>query len=205
MRGCSGVFVGGAGGTWIKNLNSSVFNKLVMKNFIVNQPFFQGLDDANPLLMLAEWAFAATDLTVNMEQMMRYPEKSPPHVIAYSGFRDEIYPDPNQRTLYMAMGMDLVGDDIGDRENNTMMPHMQLAGSRQLTYPAAENFETPFGIRLNVVMRYRGNNIALLNSGHEVMFEDDAIKHQYGCFLEYLSQGDSPLMSIGVDQGDPCL
>lgn len=199
-----GMIIGGSGGTWTKTLNSGAYNRFIIKNIILQQAFFQGLDDAHPFLMLAEWAFGATDLSVNLAQMMHYPEKSPPHVIAYSGFRDEIYPDPTQRITYMALGMDLLGEDIGTRSNNTMMPHMQLAGSEQLSYPAMNNFDTDYGSRLNVVMRYRGNNIALLNSGHEVMFEDDAIKHQYGCFLEYLSNGVSPQMSIGLHQGDPC-
>lgn len=184
-------------------MNSSSINRFAFTNFVVNQ-FFRSFDDAHPFLMLAEWAFGATDLSVNLEQMMQYPTKSPPHVIAYSGYRDEIFPDTAQRITYMALGSDLLGDDIGNRANNTMMPHMALAGAGQLSYPASNNFQTPFGDRLNVVMRYRGNNIALLNSGHEVMFEDDAIKHQYGCFLEYLGNGNTPFMSVGGNQGDPC-
>ncbi|MGC1507472.1 hypothetical protein [Ketobacter sp.] len=200
-----GLILGGSGGTWTKTMNSSAIYRLGFNTLVVNQLPFQGFDDAHPFLMLAEWAFGATDLSLNMENMMKYPTKAPPDVIAFSGFHDEIFPDTAQRVTYMALGADLLGEDIGSKPNNTMMPHMELAGANQLAYPASQNFQTPYGDRLNVVMRYRGKNIALLNSGHEVMFEDDEIKHQYGCFLEYLSNGQPPIMSVGTLQGDACL
>ena len=199
-----GLIIGGSGGTWIKTMNSSFINRFAFTNFVVHQYLFHAFDDAHPFLMLAEWAFAETDLSVSLTEMMQYPTKSPPHVLSYSGYRDEIFPDTAQRITYMALGADLLGEDIGNRDDNTMMPHMALAGAEQIAYPTTANFPTPFGDRLNVVMRYRGKNIALLNSGHEVMFEDGEIKHQYGCFLEYLSNDEMPIMNIGNSQGDPC-
>ena len=199
-----GLIIGGSGGTWIKTMNSSFINRFAYTNLVVNQYLFHAFDDAHPFLMLTEWAFGETDLSVSMTEMMHYPSKSPPHVLSYSGYRDEIFPDTAQRITYMALGADLLGDDIGTRDDNTMLPHMVLAGAEQLSYPTSVNFPTPFGDRLNVVMRYRGKNIALLNSGHEVMFEDGEIKHQYGCFLEYLGNDEMPVMNIGNSQGDAC-
>ena len=199
-----GLIIGGSGGTWIKTMNSSFINRFAFTNFVVHQYLFHAFDDAHPFLMLTEWAFGETDLSVSMTEMMQYPTKSPPHVLSYSGYRDEIFPDTAQRITYMALGADLLGEDIGTRDDNTMMPQLSLAGAEQIAYPTGANFPTPFGDRLNVVMRYRGKNIALLNSGHEVMFEDGEIKHQYGCFLEYLGNDEMPIMNIGTRQGDAC-
>lgn len=201
----SGLIVGGSGGTWAKTLNSSSVNRAGMRFLILNQMPFQSLDDAHPFLMLAEWAFAPVDLTVSLEAMMVYPTKSPPHVLGYSGIRDEIFPDTAQRISFMSLRSDLVGDDIGDKPGNTFLPHITIAGVKQLSYPVSGNFPTPFGDRLNAVMRYPGKNPALLYSGHEVMFEDGEIKHQYGCFLEYIGNDESPVLNIGYNQGDPCL
>lgn len=199
-----GLIISGSGGTWAKAMNASPIYRAGYQYFVINQWPFQKLDDAHPFLMLLEWAYGETDLSVNMEAMMRYPTKSPPHVIGYSGVRDEIFPDPAQRITFMALGSDMLGDDIGKTPNTTLMPHMTLAGINQLAYPTMENFDTPFGSRLNVVMRYPGKNLALLYSGHEVMFEDPEIKHQYGCFLEYISEEQPLIMDVGFELGDPC-
>ncbi|MAQ24382.1 MAG: hypothetical protein CMK83_09175 [Pseudomonadales bacterium] len=106
----------------------------------------------------------------------------------------------------MALQTDLLGEDIGRTARRSFLPHITLGGARQLAYPASENagFDG-YGARTNVVMRYRGNNPVLLYNGHEVLFQSDAVKHQYGCFLEHLSQGVSPLVGMGWEQGGPCL
>ena len=200
-----GLIVGGAGGTWTSVISKNLINKLAYTMSVINQLPFQNLDDAHPFLMIAEWAFGAEDLSVQMEKMMKYPEKSPPHILGISGFNDEIFPDPAQRSAFISMGTDLVGEDVGQGGNNGFMPYLQVAGLQQLEYPVSDNYDAPgYGTRTNVVLRYPGKNPALLYSGHEVMFEDAIIKHQYGCFLEDIARGQSPVIIMGNAQGDPC-
>ncbi|MCG8538008.1 MAG: hypothetical protein MI808_23220, partial [Pseudomonadales bacterium] len=84
------------------------------------------------------------------------------------------------------------------------MPHLQLGGAEQLAYPAVNNVDVPGqGQRTAVVVRYE-NTVRPDHNGHHVTFDLDAPKHQYGCFMEQLANGEAPIIDIGNLQGDPC-
>lgn len=205
-RPYQGVIFSGAAGTWTRLFNNNPGFELSMNTAVINRIPFLNLDDAHPFLMLMEWILGPVDAAVNIETLMRYPSKTPPHVIGFSGFNDYLLAEGTQRPFFMALGSDLAGDDIGVSAARTLMPHIQIAGAQQTPYPASNNFMVPgHGLRTNLVMRYRGNNPVLLYNGHEVLFQSDAIKHQYGCFLQHLAAGIAPIVAEGFTQGDPCL
>ena len=205
-RPYQGVIFSGAAATWIRLFNNNPGFELSMNTAVVNRIPFLNLDDAHPFLMLMEWMLGAVDTATNLDSLMRYPAKTPPQVIGFSGWNDYMLSETTQRPFFMIVGSDLVGDDLGVAPQRSFLPRVTLSGAQQLPYPAAGNYSAPgYGERTNVVMRYRGDNPALLYNGHEVLFQTDAIKHQYGCFLQHLSQNITPIVDVGYAQGGPCL
>lgn len=205
-RPYQGVIFSGAAGTWTRLFNNNPGFELTMNTAVINRIPVLNLDDAHPFLMLMEWLLGPVEAATNIETLMRYPTKTPPHVIGFSGYNDYLLPEATQRPFFMALGSDLVGEDVGVSARRTFMPHISIAGAQQLAYPVSNNFQVPgYGPRINVVMRYRGDNPALLYNGHEVLFQSDAVKHQYGCFLQHLAAGIAPVVTEGFVQGDPCL
>lgn len=78
--------------------------------------------------MLVEWVFGVIDFFLNMENMMKYFIKVLFDVIVFFGFYDEIFLDIVQWVMYMVLGVDLLGEDIGSKLNNMMMLYMELVG-----------------------------------------------------------------------------
>lgn len=204
-RPYQGVIFSGAAGTWIRLFNNNPGFELAMNSAVINRIPLQNLDDGHPFLMLVQWLLGGVDTVTNLDGLMDSGTKAPPHVIGFSGYNDYLLGDTTQRPFFMTLGSDLAGEDIGSSDQRRFMPHITLAGSEQLAYPVAGNSDTAgFGLRTNVVMRYRGDNPALLYNGHEVLFQSEAIKHQYGCFLWHLAEGVVPVVDVGYAQGGDC-
>jgi hypothetical protein len=200
-----GVIFSGMAGTWIKAFTSGNGYRPLLATTVVNLLPGQKLDDAHPFLMLLEWLLSGADATIHVDSLLRYPVRTPPHVIAFSGVNDHGSGEPTQRAHIMAVGMDLVGNDLGRSYDTTLFPHLAIAGAQQLAYPVVNNVDVPgHGQRTAVVARYRNPNIFVLQNGHDVTFEIPAIKHQYGCFLQHLAEGRAPLVAEGYVQGGPC-
>ncbi len=199
-----GVIFTGIAGTWIKLFTNSAMFRTALSAGVINLLPGQKLDNAHPFLMLMEWLMGGADPVAHMDGILRYPRKAAPHVLAISGVDDQGSGEHVQRTHMLAVGVDLLGDDLGDTYDTTLMPHLQLGGAEQLSYPAVNNFEVPGqGPRTAVVVRYE-NTVRPDHNGHHVTFDIPAPKHQYGCFMEQLANGVAPIIDVGYAQGDPC-
>ncbi len=200
-----GAIFSGLAGTWTKLYANNQTYRLIMDAAVINQLPDGVLDDAHPFLTLLEWLLGGVDSTANVDSLLRYPKKTPPHIIAFSGYKDYFSTELTQRPFLMALGTDLLGPDIGESLDYTLMPHMASAGLQQLSYPLGSNRAVPgYGERTAVVMRYRGDNPVFGYTGHEITFQLEEIKHQYGCFLEQLSEGHAPVVDVGVQLGGAC-
>lgn len=205
-RPFQGVIFSGMAGTWIKALTSGNYYRPLLATAVANLLPAERLDDAHPFLMLVEWMLGGVDSTAFADSILRYPTKQPPHVIAFSGFNDHGSGEPTQRPHLMAVGIDMVGPDLGRTYATTLFPHLEIAGLKQLSYPAVNNVDVPgYGPRTAVVARYRNTNWVTLQNGHDVTFEREEIKHQYGCFLQHLAEGHAPVVAEGFEQGGSCL
>ncbi|MAR90069.1 MAG: hypothetical protein CML06_04195 [Pseudomonadales bacterium] len=200
-----GAVFTGVSGTWIRLFDNREELKLAINFAVLNQNLSNPIDDAHPFMMLLEWALGGADPVAHMPYLLRYPRQAAPHVLAISGINDKGGYEPAQRPFLMAVGMDLAGPDLGDTYDSSLLPHMSIAGTRQLPYPVSGNRMVPGqGERTAVVVRYE-NTHRPDGNGHHVTFDLDAPKHQYGCFMEHLAQGRTPIVGEGWLQGGPCL
>ena len=200
-----GVLFTGMAGTWMKLFTNSSMFRTAMSAGVINLLPGQKLDEAHPFLMLMEWLMGGADVVPHMDNILRYPLKEAPHVLAISGIDDQGSGEPVQRTHMLAVGEDLAGPDLGDTYDTTLFPHLEIGGARQLPYPVVNNFEVPGqGPRTAVIVRYE-NTVLPDRNGHHVTFDMEGTKHQYGCFMEHLAEGRAPIVGEGWIQGGPCL
>ncbi len=199
-----GAILTGVAGTWIRLLgdpsNAELATAFAAANLVPGEKF----DDANPYLMLLEWLLGGADPVAYQAKVMESQTKLPPHLLAFSGTKDKGALEPAQWPYLMSLGLDLAGNDRGKGYDKTLFPHMEISGARQLPYPVTANIDTAFGPRTAVVVRY--NNPERANgNGHHIVFDLEAPKHQYGCFLEHLAAGEIPQVAAGNKINDPCL
>lgn len=200
-----GVLFTGMAGTWIKLFTNSAQFRSAMSAGVVSLLPGQKLDDAHPFLMLMEWLMGGADPVAHLDTVLRYPNKTAPHILAISGIDDSGSGEHVQRIHMLATGVDLLGPDLGDTYDTTLFPHLEIGGALQLDYPGVNNVDVPGqGARTAVVVRHE-NDVRPDHNGHHVTFDLDATKHQYGCFMEHLAQGRAPVVGAGYEQGGPCL
>ncbi len=200
-----GVLFTGMAGTWIKLFTNNALFRTGMSAGVVSLLPGQKLDTAHPFLMLMEWLMGGADVVPHMENVLRYPLKEAPHVLAISGVDDGGSGEHVQRTHMLAVGEDLAGPDLGNSYDTTLFPHLEIGGAQQLPYPVVNNVDVPGqGPRTAVIVRHE-NTVRPDHNGHHVTFDLEATKHQYGCFMQHLAEGRAPVVGEGWEQGGPCL
>lgn len=199
-----GAVLTGVAGTWIKFFTNQPAMKNILATLLPGLLPSEQLDEVHPFLMLMEWLLGGADPVVYLDQVLKYPNKTAPHVLVISGLDDQSGYEPAQRPHLMALGVDLAGPDLGDSDDTTLFPHMAISGASHLDYPVSNNIAVPRqGLRTAAVVRYE-NAERPDHNGHHVTFDLEAPKHQYGCFLQYLSWQQTPVVSEGVMQGGIC-
>lgn len=199
-----GAVLTGVAGTWIKLFTNLPEMKFALATVMGGLLPIEELDEMHPFLMLMEWLVGTADPAAYLHKVYRYPSKTAPHVLAVSGINDRGGEEPTQWPHLMALGLDLAGPDVGDNYYNTLMPHLGIGGATQRPYPVSNNLNVPGqGTRTAAVVRYE-NTVRSDNNGHHVAFDLDPPKHQYGCFLQYLSWQQTPKVFEGSYQGAPC-
>lgn len=199
-----GAILTGVAGTWIKLFANQPEMKLAVATLLPNLLPTENLDDMHPFLMLMEWLLGGADPVAYLDNVLKYPNKTAPHVLVISGLDDQGGREPVQWPHLMSLGVDLAGPDLGNSYDTTLFPHLAIAGAQQRAYPVRDNVTVPQqGKRTAVVVRYE-NTVRPDHNGHHVAFDLEAPKHQYGCFLQYLSWQQSPLVFEGGLQGEAC-
>ena len=155
-------------------------------------------------MMLLQWLAAAADPTLYAPDILRAPTKTAPHVLAISGQFDRSSSEWVQQVYATALGVDLAGPELGADNKTRILEYMQQFGARQLDYPVTNNLDiSGQGLRTAVVVRHFNSGRAG-NNGHNVTYDIDPPKHQYGCFLQQLAEGRAPVIAEGSVQNGPC-
>jgi len=79
-------------------------------------------------------------------------------------------------------------------------PLLPLTGARAIALPASANADRPAGSATAVVLQHLEDG---LEDGHEVLYQNDAPKHQVQCFLAGWLAG-APSVPVAADRDAPC-
>jgi hypothetical protein len=122
------------------------------------------------------------------------------------GIVDHYIMPPIADTASLSMGLDLAGPELdGTVPEIAMFPPvgtlLDLVGGQTIALPASGNATGPGGVKVTAVVTQHPEDG--IEDGHEVVFQTEAPKHEYRCFLEGLKKGVPKVPAKGAAM-DPC-
>lgn len=192
------LLLSGAGGSWIQNVvyKQSPLEVRPLAELTLGIAGFWELHEHDPVLMMLQWAGEPADPPAYTRRILREPRGDEParHVLMMQGIIDTYILPPIANAMSLSVGLDLGGEplDVSDPDLghfDPLEPLLDLAGVGRVTLPASGNRETPTGAVTAVVVQHPEGPI---EDGHEVIFQTDAPKRQYRCFLATLASTGTP-------------
>lgn len=186
------LLLSGAGGSWIEN----VLHKRMPKDvkplaevFIGYASEGRSLHEFDPALSLVQWAAEPGDTQIYAQNLIGRSPGTPRHVLMMQGIVDNYIRPPIALAEAVPLGLDLAGPaldamnpELADEYH--LLDVLPLVGRRQISLPVSGNLRplTPSMASVTgVVVQHPQDEY---EDGHEVVFQTDAPKHQYRCFLQ---------------------
>jgi hypothetical protein len=156
----------------------------------------------HPVMQLLETAWEASDPFVYMPRVGRRPLSGHPARPIYEvvGKDDSYFPT----VLYDAVALAYEHPEAGTVVWPTMQDALALAGlDGIIAYPVTQNRTSAAGgAYTGVVVQYPGDGIT---DAHNIAFQLDAVKYQYGCFLStFLARSGVATVPAPAALGTPC-
>ena len=197
------LILSGAGGSWIENImyKQKPTAPYPVVATLLRQPDLKADD---PVMSMSQWALESADPQVYGAAISQDPPPatSPRHVLMVQGIVDDYILPRIANSTSLSIGLDLAGPEH-DTESDprlvdqlTVGPLLSLVDRSSIALPAASNIESNDGRRATAILTQHLEDG--LEDGHEVLFQTDAPKHEYQCFLaSWLATG---VPSVDVDQ-----
>lgn len=187
------LLLSGAGGSWIENVVHKE-KPVVVRPFaevLLRTPMSYTLHEHDPALMLLQWAGEGADPPVFGEAIRAQGT----HVLMMQGIVDHYILPPIANATSLSLGLDLAGDalDADDDRLDRFTPLAELlplADGTTRALPVTANRDD--GSVTRVVTQHAEDGV---EDGHEVVFQNDAPKAEYRCFLASLARGEVPTVS----------
>jgi pimeloyl-ACP methyl ester carboxylesterase len=187
------LLLSGAGGSWIQNVVHKE-KPVVVRPFaevLLRTPTSYALHEHDPALMLLQWAGEGADPPVFGEAIRARGT----HVLMMQGIVDHYILPPIANATSLALALDLAGGslDADDPELDRFTPLAELLPLVEGTtrdLPASANGDD--GRVTRIVTQHAEDGV---EDGHEVVFQLDAPKAEYRCFLASLARGEVPTVS----------
>jgi hypothetical protein len=111
--------------------------------------------------------------------------------------------------MSLSLGLDLLGTPLDDTSaeltdagDPTLESVIALSTGKQLmTYPVSGN-RTSQGQKLTTIVTQHPSDG--IEDGHEMVFQTDAPKREYRCFLQTWAAGQTPVIPAPGDLAGPC-
>ncbi|MEL6186299.1 MAG: hypothetical protein AAFU79_16870, partial [Myxococcota bacterium] len=188
------LVLSGAGGSWIENIlfkESPIAVRPIAELLLGYDTRGRRLQRFDPVLALLQWAGEPADPPIYLRRGVR--EEKLPHVLMMQGLGDTYIPAPVANATSLSAVLDL-----GAPEPSQDLVGLQaLVGSETRSLPLRGNRAQ--GMRTAVFTQHPGDPI---EDPHEVVFQTEAPKHLYRCFLEDVAQGRVP--EVAAEAGRSC-
>lgn len=193
----------GAGGFWSHMMLSSSISGLGEPTLRLIIGSNNRLSWLHPALQVVHAAWETADPLVFVPRLSKRPLPGHParHVYEPVGKDDKFFPITVYDAIALAFGHQQAGQEIWP----SMQQSLKQVGLEGLvSYPVKENLSSGGDDPrkyTGVVVQYEGDG---LYDPHSIAFQLDAVKHQYGCFLDTLFRvGVSTVVAPGKP-GDAC-
>ncbi len=200
------LILSGAGGSWLENIlyKQKPLNVKPLAEALLNYTKDgRVLTRWDPVLSLVQWAGEIADPPVFARAVTDgWVQRPAPHVLMLQGVVDRYIMPPIANATSVAYRLDFAGQslDVDHAETKDMLSAKDAlakhAGTAVVAFPVKGNRDD--GERTAVVTQHAEDGV---EDGHEVVFQLDAPKKQYACFLKTL-RGGVPVL-IGPDGSCP--
>jgi len=201
------LLLSGAGGSWIANI---LYKKKPLAPYGVIASLLRvfELRADDPVMTLAQWALEPADPQVYGASIVRAaPAGNPRHVLIAQGMVDNYILPRIANATNLSFGLDLAGPELDTAADPRLAdqlalgPLLPLIGRRVIGLPATANVSVG-GRAVTAVVVHRPEDG--LEDGHEAMFQTDAPKHAYQCFLASWLQAGTPTVPVDAGRDAPC-
>ena len=192
-----GAVLSGAGGTWVE-FAFGPKDPIDLLSVIetTSLPPGEHLDRFHPFIDMFETGVAAADNTLFTRHMLKHPRKghNAPHVLVLQGQPDAQVPTGLQRALVRSVGVDFLGNDVGKRSIDRLLPGLHSIGKSALSSPQSLNVSVPGqGKRTGVVVRFAEDGLL---DGHSVIFQRDDTRAVFIEFVDAVAHDKVPVVTL---------
>ena len=204
----------GAGASWIENVMWKQHPLDVRPDLeiLLGYAGRRMLTDHDPVLSLLQWAAEPADSQIYASRVVTEPFEGShaKHILMVQGIVDH-YIMPNiANALSVPLHLDIAGPELDSitpeiAAQMAFSSTFQFSGARAISFPVTANYPLT-GLFNNtttlVLTQQRADGI---EDGHEVVFQTEAPKYEYKCFLESLRRG-APIVpdGAGMTADAPC-
>ena len=198
------LVLSGAGGSWIENVmfKESPIRVLPFAEILLGIAGFWPLHRHDPALSMFQWAAEAADPPIYGSRVLTEPPAgaTPRHILMLQGIVDTYILPPIANATSLSFGLDLAGPPL-DAEHpelaqfGSVEPLLEFSGRKQVQLPVSGNFEAADGSAYTAVVVQHPEGP--IEDGHEVVFQTQAPKNQYRCFLQSLVSEGVPTVPTG--------
>ena len=201
------LILSGAGGSWIENI-------LYKQKPLAPYPVVSALLHVNelraddPMMTITQWALEPSDPQIYGAAIIRESPGDPRHVLMVQGIVDDYILPRIANATSLSFGLDLAGPELDTEADPRLVgelpigPLLPLAGRGAIALPAASNVQLGDGrVATAVVTQHLEDGI---EDGHEVLFQTDAPKHEYQCFLASWLATGVPSVPTEASRDAPC-
>lgn len=205
-----GAVLSGAGASWIENIlykEHPVGVRPLIELLLGYSSSHHTLLQGDPVLSLIQWALEPADPLVYTRLLLQEPAQgeAPRQILMEQGIVDHYILPPIANAMSLSLGLDLAGAEL-DETSAELVARSELtplgdvlgySGRKKVTFPTRANFGKDVTA---IVVQHPEDG---LEDGHEVMFQTEAPKREYRCFLQSLAQGGAARVADGNVAG-PC-
>ncbi len=194
------LMLSGAGGSWIENI---LYKKKPLAPYGVIASLLRvfELRADEPVMTLAQWALEPADPQIYGASIL------PRHVLISQGMVDNYILPRIANATNLSFRLDLAGPELDKAADPRLAnqlplgPLLPLNGRKVIALPVTGNVSIGGRTATAVVVQRPEDG---LEDGHEVMFQTDAPKHAYQCFLTSWLAAGTPTVPVDAARDAPC-
>jgi len=208
------IVVSGSGASWIENViwkQQPLNIRAVIGVLLGYTQQKRTLNDDDPILTLFQWAEEPADSDIYSRNLIAEPTMGMPprHWLMEQGIVDHYILPPIANAMSVSLGLDLLGTELDDKSaeladagDPTLASVIQFSTGKPLTtYPVSGNRMSQGQTLTTIVTQHPADGI---EDGHEMVFQTDAPKREYRCFLQTWAAGQTPVVPAPGDLTGPC-
>lgn len=205
------LVLSGAGGSWIENVihkERPIATRPAAEAMLRYTAIRRTLTADDPALGLLQWAGEAADAQLYARALIAEPESGAPrHVLMFQGIVDHYILPPIANALSLSLAIDRAGPGL-DATTPAVSAYtpledlLPLRGRAGISLPVSGNVAIDGGGAVTAVVAQHAEDG--VEDGHETVFQTEAPKVQYRCFLRTFAQGIVPIVPDPAAPGAAC-